>query len=76
MLSYCIHLILGNLCRCTGYRPILEGLKTFTKNSNFGCGKENCCQMNNGYVYENGTNATGSTNSSNGNITILFLLIL
>nr|XP_054749459.1 xanthine dehydrogenase/oxidase-like [Lytechinus pictus] len=27
----------GNLCRCTGYRPILDGFKSF-------CGKENCCQ--------------------------------
>ncbi|XP_053520992.1 aldehyde oxidase 2-like [Artibeus jamaicensis] len=35
----------GNLCRCTGYRPILDGGKTFCTDSN-GCqqkGTGNCC---------------------------------
>ncbi|XP_064600822.1 xanthine dehydrogenase/oxidase-like [Liolophura sinensis] len=31
----------GNLCRCTGYRPILDGFKTFAKECPMG---ENCCQ--------------------------------
>ncbi|XP_056157550.1 aldehyde oxidase 3-like [Lampris incognitus] len=29
----------GNLCRCTGYRPILDGCRTF-------CQESNCCQNN------------------------------
>ncbi|XP_006812474.1 xanthine dehydrogenase/oxidase-like [Saccoglossus kowalevskii] len=31
----------GNLCRCTGYRPILEGFKTFAKNGC--CGNPSIC---------------------------------
>ncbi|KAK2141206.1 hypothetical protein LSH36_1140g00006 [Paralvinella palmiformis] len=33
----------GNLCRCTGYRPILEGFKTFTKEFQCPMGDQ-CCQ--------------------------------
>ncbi|XP_038153453.1 aldehyde oxidase 6 [Cyprinodon tularosa] len=31
----------GNLCRCTGYRPIVDGCRTF-------CAEANCCQANGG----------------------------
>jgi xanthine dehydrogenase/oxidase len=36
----------GNLCRCTGYRPIIDGFKTFTEEFQCGMG-ENCCRVKN-----------------------------
>ncbi|XP_071832643.1 xanthine dehydrogenase/oxidase-like isoform X2 [Apostichopus japonicus] len=37
----------GNLCRCTGYRPIIEGFRTFTKgNCDQRCTVGRCCQDN------------------------------
>lgn len=43
--------LIGNLCRCTGYRPILEGYRSFTKEENCSMG-ENCCKNGKTKLFE------------------------
>ncbi|KAK7066587.1 hypothetical protein SK128_003646 [Halocaridina rubra] len=55
----------GNLCRCTGYRPILDGFRGLSAEAKTakGCGKRDCCQLKCSVPETNGT-LNGTSNGS------------
>nr|XP_006811949.1 PREDICTED: xanthine dehydrogenase/oxidase-like [Saccoglossus kowalevskii] len=58
----------GNLCRCTGYRPIIQGYKTFTKEYCCGdAGVNGCCQNQNATTQQEEEEMLSSTKLYNAN---------
>ncbi|KAM3436743.1 hypothetical protein MY4824_004164 [Beauveria thailandica] len=60
----------GNLCRCTGYRPILDAAQTFSVKKGGGLTNGGCCKDTKTNGVSNGVSngASDNTNGTNGKI--------